>query len=78
MIPTNHRSPPWPAARKSALATMLGIILTFVPALAQPSKRPNILYIVADDMRQDTIAALGNPVIETPALDGLVRKGTVL
>ncbi|MBX7122017.1 MAG: sulfatase-like hydrolase/transferase [Opitutaceae bacterium] len=60
------------------MATMLGIILTFVPALAQPSKRPNILYIVADDMRQDTIAALGNPVIETPALDGLVRKGTVL
>src|SRR4051812_18644677 len=37
---------------------------------------PNVLLIVADDQRSDTIAALGNPHIQTPYLDALVRRGT--
>jgi arylsulfatase A-like enzyme len=36
---------------------------------------PNILFLFADDQRADTIAALGNPVIQTPNLDRLVRRG---
>lgn len=39
--------------------------------------RPNILFIMTDDQRPDTIHALGNPVIETPNLDRLVESGTV-
>ena len=38
-------------------------------------RRPNLLLIVSDDQRYDTIAALGNPHIHTPTLDGLVRQG---
>jgi arylsulfatase A-like enzyme len=38
--------------------------------------RPNILLIFTDQQRADTIAALGNPVIRTPALDRLAREGT--
>jgi len=41
----------------------------------QPAKPPNILFLFADDMRADTIAAWGNPHITTPNLDGLVRHG---
>ena len=40
-----------------------------------PSDRPNILFIMTDQQRFDTIAALGNPDIYTPNLDGLVRRG---
>jgi len=40
-----------------------------------PRPRPNILFILADDQRFDTIAALGNPEITTPHLDGLVERG---
>ncbi|MCX5661976.1 MAG: sulfatase-like hydrolase/transferase [Planctomycetota bacterium] len=39
-------------------------------------KRPNLLLIVTDQQRADTIAALGNPVIRTPNLDRLAREGT--
>ncbi len=39
------------------------------------SSRPNVVLIFADDQRADTIAALGNPVIKTPHLDRLVRRG---
>lgn len=45
-------------------------------AANEPEPRPNILLIVSDDQRPDTIAALGNPIIKTPALDELVRRGT--
>src|SRR5207249_2906362 len=37
--------------------------------------RPNILFLFADDQRADTIAAWGNRHIQTPNLDGLVRRG---
>ncbi len=46
------------------------------PAVAQ-QQRPNILLIVSDDQRPDTIAALGNDVIRTPNLDALVARGSV-
>ena len=38
-------------------------------------KRPNRLLLYTDQQRADTIAALGNPYIQTPALDSLVREG---
>jgi arylsulfatase A-like enzyme len=40
-----------------------------------PAARPNILFLFADDQRADTIAALGNPNIQTPNLDRLCRQG---
>ncbi len=43
--------------------------------MAAPS-RPNILLLFTDQQRADTIGALGNPVIRTPALDRLCREGT--
>ena len=36
---------------------------------------PNILWIVSDDQRADTIAALGNRAIQTPSLDQLASRG---
>lgn len=38
--------------------------------------RPNILFILTDQQRADTIAALGQSHIRTPALDRLTREGT--
>ncbi len=36
---------------------------------------PNILWICTDQQRYDTIHALGNPLIRTPHVDGLVATG---
>lgn len=49
--------------------------LAGVAIAAEPKRRPNILFLVSDDQRFDTIAALGNPAIRTPNLDGLVNAG---
>ena len=40
------------------------------------AERPNVVLLVTDDQRPDTIHALGNNVIQTPHLDKLVREGT--
>lgn len=37
--------------------------------------RPNVLLILTDQQRFDTIGALDNPIIRTPHLDRLVRDG---
>lgn len=41
------------------------------------TRKPNVLFLFADDQRADTIAALGNPAIKTPTLDELARSGFV-
>ena len=52
-------------------------ILTAPAALraADNPSAPNVLFLFADDPAPDTIAALGNPIIKTPNLDRLVKRG---
>ena len=38
-------------------------------------EQKNVLFLICDQFRFDCIAALGNPVIRTPNLDRLVRRG---
>lgn len=45
-------------------------------ASADDTKKPNILFIFADDQCFETIHALGNQEIQTPTLDKLSRQGT--
>lgn len=40
-------------------------------------ERPNLLVLVADDLRPDGIAVLGNPVARTPNLDALAARSLV-
>ncbi len=40
------------------------------------SDTPNILIIMTDQQRADTIGALGNSLIKTPAIDSIAKSGT--
>ncbi|MFM8496746.1 MAG: sulfatase-like hydrolase/transferase, partial [Planctomycetia bacterium] len=42
-----------------------------VPARAEEPARPNIVFILADDMRWDAMSCAGNPLLRTPHLDRL-------
>jgi len=59
---------------KTLLAVAL-LALISPAAVRAAEAQPNVLFLFADDMRADTIAALGNPLIETPNLDRLVHRG---
>ena len=51
----------------------VGVVLVCGSAIG--AERPNILFVLVDDQRPDTISSLGNDRIRTPNLDRLVREG---
>lgn len=51
--------------------------LSLAAGLASPpARRPNVLVLLTDDQRFDTIQALGNREVRTPNIDRIVRHGT--
>ncbi|MCU0961741.1 MAG: sulfatase-like hydrolase/transferase [Pirellulaceae bacterium] len=63
--------------RPAVLVMLIGSLLPIPGAAQESPRRPNVLLVVTDDQRADTIAALGNPHIHTPHLDQLARSGFV-
>ncbi|MHC4241728.1 MAG: twin-arginine translocation signal domain-containing protein, partial [Planctomycetota bacterium] len=60
---------------KAAGVSLAALSVPGIPALAMEQKKPNILFIFADDQCFQTLRSLGNYEIETPNLDRLVRSG---
>ena len=52
---------------------VLGLLLA--QAVTVPT-RPNILFFLSDDQRDDQLGAAGHPVLETPTIDALAAGGT--
>jgi len=40
-----------------------------------PKKQPNIIFLLTDDQRADTMGCAGNPIIQTPNMDAMVKDG---
>ncbi len=57
------------------LLGLFGVSNSVVIRAAEKSERPNVLFLLSDDQRPDTIGALGNNMIKTPNLDQLVKTG---
>lgn len=47
------------------------------PGASAAQLRPNILFILADDLRWDAVGFMGNRVVQTPNLDRLAKRGTI-
>ena len=46
-------------------------------AHAAQSPPPNILFLLADDLRADTLGCAGNKIVQTPNIDALAKRGTL-
>ncbi|MHC4325874.1 MAG: sulfatase family protein, partial [Planctomycetota bacterium] len=40
-----------------------------------PKKPPNIIFLLTDDQRADTMGCAGNPIIKTPNMDAMAKDG---
>ena len=40
-----------------------------------PKKPPNIIFLLTDDQRWDTMGCTGNPIIQTPNMDAMANDG---
>jgi len=70
----NTSRPPY---RRARIAAAIGLAASALFAAPSAMARPNILYIVADDLGFSDISALGGE-IATPNLDALVKSGRIL
>ena len=43
-------------------------------AAAAPAGRPNVLFIMSDQLRYDCVGANGNPIVKTPNMDRLAAE----
>ena len=74
-----NRSTGRPPGQPRQTPLLLALVVLIVTAICGPlyaGERPNVLFLISDDQRPDTIGALGNEIIKTPHLDRLVREGT--
>jgi len=57
-------------------AGLLSLAFSLVVAGASPgAERPNILLVLTDDHRWDTMGCAGHPFVETPNMDRLAKEG---
>lgn len=47
-----------------------------IPCLGQSDKKPNVLFIISDDLTTTALSSYGNPVNYTPNIDRLASEGT--
>ena len=45
------------------------------PKKINTTNRPNIIFILTDDQRWDMLGCAGNPIISTPNIDNIAKKG---
>lgn len=70
-------------AGQTALAAALAQFLPDVgaaesaPVASQAAMGPNILYIMTDQQRADSLGCYGNPWVKTPNLDALAARGAL-
>ena len=58
-------------------AAALSLLLPLASALAtEGTRRPNVLFIIADDLTYTALGAYGNTICRTPNLDRLAAQGT--
>jgi len=64
---------------KSFQAVAVTLICTFLAMTtvvsAERAERPNIIFILVDDLRWDALGCMGHPFVKTPNIDRIAKEG---
>ncbi len=60
-----------------AIILMLAGLMCPAPSNSQQQRRPNIIFILIDDLRWDELGITGHPFVKTPNIDRIGREGAV-
>lgn len=63
---------------RSRLAYWLFLVaagIAFIQGTAEAAARPNVLFVLCDDLRWDALSCAGHPHVKTPHIDRLTHEG---
>jgi len=63
-------------SRRAALGALTGSLAPVRSRAQRQARRPNFLFLIADDHAGYALGAAGDPLADTPNLDRLAREGT--
>ena len=55
----------------------LGTLASAAAVSAQRTKRPNLVFVLVDDLRWDALGYAGHPFVKTPNIDRIAREGAI-
>src|SRR4051812_19011629 len=58
---------------RACLSIALALLAITPATAAEPAKKTNVLFLLGDDWRWDTLGCAGNSVVKTPNLDRLAK-----
>ena len=61
--------------KKQLALLAVGLFAVIASTLAVQASQPNVIFILTDDQRFDSMGLTGNTVTETPHLDRLAQEG---
>src|SRR5437868_4144436 len=67
----------WGLPMKLRLLAVLVLLTTIGVVPGAESKRPNFIFILADDLGWSDLGCYGHPQLKTPNLDRLAKQGTL-
>lgn len=74
MLPTLHL---FPLIMNRLASALLALVLATPAFAAASAARPNLIFILSDDLAQGDLGAYGQKLIQTPRLDRMAREGTL-
>jgi arylsulfatase A-like enzyme len=54
---------------------LVPVLLLLVASLSHAAERPNVVIVLCDDLRWDTMGCAGHPHVKTPNIDRLAKEG---
>jgi N-acetylglucosamine-6-sulfatase len=68
---------PLPSRLLPALLAAAGLLCAGLAGASAAADRPNILFILADDVRWDDLGVTGHPFVKTPHIDRIAKEGVM-
>ena len=68
----------WVVSSVLVRAVVVGLTVLGWSDIVRAEAKPNVVFILTDDMRWDAMGCVGNSIIQTPSLDKLAAGGVVV
>src|SRR5213592_4771205 len=56
---------------------LLALVSQLASQAADAPARPNIIFILVDDLRWDALGCMGHPFVKTPNIDRIAKEGAI-